>query len=215
MDHHHYSCPHKPTYPGRRELRGSGPVCQSVGIGQDGPSAGSQGEKASTHAVAIRTNTSSNVQITVLGPFHHSEPATTARSSKHDGSSSDEKPAGGPADSFITSTAGSPRAASPNAASGVTKNAGCASVPQPHHGRTGKPEARDKHRGARSPPRKICGFCRSFSGPDAVCVHPGQPHKVIRKGDRLLVRVRNPTGTCRWEKKPRPVKAGYKTREKL
>ncbi|KUI56785.1 hypothetical protein VP1G_04091 [Cytospora mali] len=150
----------------------------------------------------IQLTQTSRVQIVVCGPFRQWQPSTR-QSNKQEGSSPNDEPAGS---SIAASTSGS-HAAVPSSSESLkhTSRADTSRLAHTHPRRTSNPtahppKANPKHSSptnARSPPTKSCGFCRSFLGPNAVCLHQGRTHKVVRKSDRLLVRAQNPSAASR------------------
>ncbi|KUI71514.1 hypothetical protein VM1G_07171 [Cytospora mali] len=135
--------------------------------------------------------------IVVLGPFRQWQPSTT-QGNEQEGSSPNDGPAGS---SIAASTSGS-HAAVPSSSESLkhTSRADTSRLAHTPPRRTGNPKANPKHSSptnARSPPAKSCGFCRSFLGPNAVCLHQSRTHKVIRKSDRLLVRAQSALATSR------------------
>ncbi|ROW02683.1 hypothetical protein VSDG_01647 [Cytospora chrysosperma] len=150
--------------------------------------------------------------ITVRGPFRQWQPATnTTDNDKQGASCSDDKPAGSSSSSTINSTTGSLMYSSES-----PKDATRADTPHPHPERTSRCRAKQHRPGgpadAWSPLKRACGFCRSFLGPNTACLHPSRQHRVMRRGDRLLVRARDFPATYHPEESA-PVKTQRKTRE--
>lgn len=148
------------------------------------------------------------VQITVRGPFRQWQPATnTTDNDKQGASCSDDKPAGSSSSSIITSTTMPPE---------PHKDATRADIPHPHPERSSRSRAKQHKPGgpadARSPLKRACGFCRSFLGPNTACLHPSRQHRVMRRGDRLLVRARDPSAAC-YPAKSAPARTQRKTCE--